>query len=110
MVHLERGVVSMSWSHCGKDSEGRQIGYAIAAICDHPGCTTKIDRGLSFACGGMHGETEVGCEKYFCATHLQTTVENGDEFVTVCNECRKELEADECWRYDEQEDMFTSAT
>lgn len=60
----------MSWANCGDDSKGRPIGYAHAAICDHPGCTEEIDRGLSYACGGMHGEDCDYCEGYFCAEHL----------------------------------------
>lgn len=60
----------MGWGHCGHDSNGRPIGYSIEAFCDHPGCKKEIDRGLSYACGGMHGETEWGCEKYFCSDHL----------------------------------------
>jgi len=45
----------MGWAHCGHDSKGRSIGYGVRAICDHPGCKADIDRGLDFACGGMHG-------------------------------------------------------
>lgn len=61
----------MGWADCGKDSKGRNIGYAFSAKCDHPGCKTKIDRGLAYACGGMHGESGNGdCEGYFCGEHL----------------------------------------
>jgi len=56
----------MGWAFCGEDSQGREIGYAIAATCDHPGCNERIDRGLSYACGGEHGVTEWSCERYFC--------------------------------------------
>lgn len=59
----------MGWAHCGQDSAGRDIGYAIRATCDHPGCTVEIDRGVSFVCGAMHGESECSCEKYFCGDH-----------------------------------------
>lgn len=70
----------MGWGNCGTDSKGRPIGYCHAARCDHPGCWAKIDRGLSYACGGMHGAGEhVGddlfndwtCEGYFCESHLR---------------------------------------
>lgn len=87
----------MSWSHCGKDSQGRDIGYAHAATCDHPGCEAQIDRGLSYACGGMHGATEHGCEKYFCSQHLEYTVDDGDEFVTVCEPCMVTLTTSGDW-------------
>jgi hypothetical protein len=60
----------MGWSDCGEDSKGRPIGYAFEATCDHPGCTKEIDRGLAYACGGMHGEGDNYCEGYFCAEHL----------------------------------------
>ena len=59
----------MGWAYCGTDSRGRDIGYGIRATCDHPGCSAEIDRGLGYACGGMHGDSG-GCEKYFCPEHL----------------------------------------
>lgn len=61
----------MGWANCGEDSKGRPIGYAHSAVCDHPGCNKEIDRGLSYACGGMHGDCGgQACEKYFCTDHL----------------------------------------
>lgn len=61
----------MGWANCGTDSQGRSIGYAHEATCDESGCATKIDRGLSYACGGMHGDCGgQACEKYFCQSHL----------------------------------------
>ena len=62
----------MSWANCGVDQEGRPIGYAVDAECDHPG-GCKIDRGLSYVCGGMHGGGEEGCGKYFCPEHLHVS-------------------------------------
>lgn len=88
----------MGWANCGTDSEGRSIGYAFIAVCDHPNCTSEIDRGLGYACGDMHGETELGCEKYFCEKHRHVVVEDGDRYVRVCNECAKELIESEEWR------------
>lgn len=76
----------MGWSDCGTDSEGRPIGYAFKATCDHPGCDAEIDRRLPFACGDMHGDTEYGCEKYFCRKHLLLTCK-GD----LCPQCAVEL-------------------
>jgi hypothetical protein len=87
----------MSWSDCGKDSQGRPIGYAHAATCDHPGCNAEIDRGLSYACGGMHGNNEIGCEKYFCGDHLEYTVEHDDEFQSVCEGCMVVLTTSGDW-------------
>jgi hypothetical protein len=66
----------MGWADCGKDSRGRRIGYAFGGKCDVKGCKERIDRGLSAACGGMHGEEcssdrpdEVYCEGYYCEKH-----------------------------------------
>lgn len=75
----------MGWADCGNDSEGRPIGYAFEAVCDHPGCEKEIDRGLSYACGGMHGE-DPGCEKYFCDAHL-FFVDDDDIPHRLCEEC-----------------------
>ena len=84
----------MGWMNCGTDSEGRLIGYGHEGTCDHLGCDAEIDRGLSYACGGMHGEDGVSCEKYFCLHHL-VVVEVDGRTISVCQECSKLLE-DEC--------------
>lgn len=83
----------MGWGYCGKDKDGRGIGYNVSAVCDHPGCNKKIDRGLAFACGEMHGEDELSCHRYYCTRHLTTVVEapHNDRFTTVCESCRKAL-------------------
>lgn len=95
----------MSWGDCGTDSQGRPIGYVHEATCDHPGCNAKIDRGLSYACGGMHGEDEVSCEKYFCEEHLAYTVDSDDHLHRVCAECAELLKAEGEgeWVEDEEE-------
>ena len=49
----------------------RDIGYGVPAICDHPDCNEKIDRGLSHVCGGEPYGGEEGCGLYFCYKHLQ---------------------------------------
>lgn len=95
----------MSWSDCGKDSQGRPIGYAHAGTCDHPGCDKEIDRGLSYACGGMHGQDEVSCEKYFCEEHLAYTVDSDDHMHLICAECAVLLKADG-WIEDEEEGVL----
>ena len=96
----------MGWGDCGTDSRGRRIGYSFSATCDHPGCDAHIDRGLSYACGGMHGEEPVeihadgtfwtSCEGYFCPDHLKTwfweTRDAEGEGTDVCPACYAELE------------------
>ena len=61
----------MGWS-IGFDSKhgGRDIGYGVPAICDHPECSKEIDRGLSYVCGGEPYGGDYGCGMFFCAEHL----------------------------------------
>lgn len=91
----------MGWANCGTDSKGRRIGYAVPAKCDHPGCKARIDRGLSYACGGMHGSSD-GCEDYFCGDHLKHRYDPGDErakqFCFSCAAALDEQQADEFTR------------
>ncbi len=80
----------MGWGDCGNDSNGRPIGYVFEAICDHPGCNKKIDRGLSYVCGDMHGEDEYSCEKYFCYDHRQhCLIREDNSLIVICDECAK---------------------
>ena len=58
----------MGWSH--GVHEGRDIGYGVPAICDHPACDTRIDRGLAYVCGGEPYGGERGCGLFFCYEHL----------------------------------------
>jgi hypothetical protein len=60
----------MGWSIGYDDSWKRDIGYGVPATCDHPGCGERIDRGLSYVCGGEPYGGEDGCGLYFCAAHL----------------------------------------
>ena len=85
----------MSWGS-GINSAGRSVGYLIEAKCDHPGCHEEIDRGVSFACGGMHDEDEYSCDKYFCEEHRSNYValcenQRPGYCVQVCDECAKML-------------------
>jgi len=55
----------------GFDSDwNRDIGYGVPATCDHPGCLKKIDRGLSYVCGGDAYGGVFGCGLFFCSEHL----------------------------------------
>lgn len=86
----------MGWGDCGYDSKGRPIGYVHSAICDHPDCLEKIDRGLSYACGGMHGDCGgQACENYFCGKHLFCVDHEAMGFTELtsgqlCEACLKE--------------------
>ncbi|UTC28296.1 hypothetical protein GURKE_02650 [Brevundimonas phage vB_BpoS-Gurke] len=91
----------MGWANCGEDSKGRSIGYAHAAKCDHEGCKAAIDRGLSYACGGMHGEGET-CEGYFCGAHMTTRHLPGEgHWAHVCMACAAQLDEAESRDYAE---------
>ena len=73
----------MGWS-IGFDSHwDRDIGYGVPAICDHPKCNRKIDRGLSYVCGGEPYGGEVGCGLFFCAKHLSWS----EQGRFVCKKC-----------------------
>lgn len=81
----------MGWS-LGYDSQWeRWIGYGVPAYCDHPGCLEKIDRGLSYVCGGEPYGGEYGCGLYFCSGHRgYRTFGRGKnaEDKQVCARCR----------------------
>jgi hypothetical protein len=84
----------MGWANCGQDSRGRQIGYAHEATCDEPGCTEEIDRGLAYACGGMHGDDVHYCEGYFCGAHRRfVDLPDSGRVVEVCSRCADAIEA-----------------
>lgn len=88
----------MGWGDCGTDSKGRNIGYVWDATCDHPDCAAQIDRGLSYACGGMHGSSD-GCEGYFCGDHLSYHADGQGEYRQFCEACTKvymEAYLDDC--------------
>lgn len=77
----------MGWS-IGFDSHwNRDIGYGVPAICDHPDCAKKIDRGLSYVCGGDAYGGEHGCGLYFCSAHLFY----GKDTPQQCERCLIEL-------------------
>ena len=69
----------MAWGDVGDDQWGRALGWAIKAVCDEPGCTADIDRGLGYICGmpnATHGswrdEGMVGCGRYYCVHHRKS--------------------------------------
>jgi hypothetical protein len=59
----------MSWAIGYDEHWQRDIGYGVPALCDHPDCSTAIDRGLSFVCGNEPYGGDKGCGLYFCAEH-----------------------------------------
>lgn len=60
----------MGWSIGYDENWKRDIGYGVPAVCDHPECNKKIDRGLGHVCGGAPYGGEDGCGLFFCGDHL----------------------------------------
>lgn len=71
----------MSWAIGFDDTWGRDIGYGVPAYCDHPNCNEKIDRGLSYVCGGAPYGGDEGCGLYFCGEHLYSNPQQ------LCERC-----------------------
>lgn len=73
------------------ERNGRDQGYGVPAICDHPDCAEEIDRGMGYACGGDPTEN---CGLFFCSKHIADDVnpeadwskDNRHEFG-VCERC-----------------------
>ncbi|NUK00583.1 hypothetical protein [Streptomyces lunaelactis] len=53
-----------------RNGEEIEAGYGVQAVCEEPGCTEVIDRGLAYLCGQTPGGDEYGCGGYFCPQHL----------------------------------------
>lgn len=71
----------MSWAIGFDERWQRDIGYGVPAICDHPDCSTAIDRGLSYVCGKEPYGGERGCGLYFCGSHFT------DDHRQLCARC-----------------------
>lgn len=72
----------MSWA-VGRNNDNRWVGYGVPAICDHPRCTAKIDRGLGYICGGHIDGGDNGCGRFFCGEHLRRW-RRGSQVCTRC--------------------------
>lgn len=69
----------MGWSIGYDEQWQRDIGYGVPAICDHPDCDAKIDRGLGYVCGGEPYGGDDGCGLYFCGKHR----------LIICQRCER---------------------
>lgn len=70
----------MGWEVGYDENWNRDIGYGVPCVCDHPRCKSRIDRGLSYVCGGEPYGGDNGCGLYFCVNH------GGG---TLCERCAK---------------------
>jgi hypothetical protein len=66
---------------------GRDVGYGVPCQCEYPTCKKKIDRGLSYACGGFPGDTEFGCNGFFCEKHMFGYEDEYGEWHQACDVC-----------------------
>lgn len=87
--------------------QDKEVGYTVEAVCEHEGCDCKIDRGLSYACGGMGGEDEYSCNGFFCEKHKANWVlTDYNETLSVCDSCKDILLDSGDYVYDEMEDCL----
>ncbi len=76
----------MGWSIGYDENWGRDIGYTVPSICDHPNCNEEIDRGLGYVCGSDPYGGEHGCGLYFCRDHLLWAEDDKDN-KDLCFRC-----------------------
>lgn len=73
------------------EKDGRDCGYGVPAICDHPDCDERIDRGLGFICGGsLHNEE--GCWQFFCHKHASHEHHEDENVYGLCERCANDQE------------------
>ena len=77
----------MSWALGFDRNWNRDVGYGVPAFCDAPGCNEKIDRGLSYVCGGEPFGGEHGCGLHFCGKHTWHRTLRSGEMVQNCKRC-----------------------
>jgi hypothetical protein len=78
----------MGWSIGYDERWKRDVGYGVPSLCDHPDCSAKIDRGLSYVCGGEPYGGDHGCGLHFCGSHLQHRYPRGeDRGYQNCKRC-----------------------
>lgn len=78
----------MGWAVGFDERWKRDVGYGVPAYCDDPSCTTQIDRGLSYVCGGEPFGGEHGCGLHFCSAHLWMRYPRGeDRGYQNCRRC-----------------------
>lgn len=76
----------MGWSIGYDDNWNRDIGYGVPSVCDHPGCTAQIDRGLAYVCGSEPYGGTFGCGLFFCEEHRQPSRARRSGAM-VCQSC-----------------------
>jgi hypothetical protein len=85
----------MGWSVGYDDTRDRDIGYGVPAICDHPKCNARIDRGLAYVCCNQEPYGGDGCGLFFCYEHV--------DFEHRCPRCRNRKPPYQQWKPDVRE-------
>lgn len=80
--------------------DGRDVGYKVPSACDYPDCKKKIDRGLSYACGGYAGDNEYGCGQFFCGKHLDYYEDKDGDTHAACDVCCHNMTLQEGFDYE----------
>ena len=76
------------------EHNGRDIGYGVPSLCDHPGCEAEIHRGLAYVCGDDVYGGEHGCGLFFCGSHRASKRNNdGSHGPLCCERCNEGEEA-----------------
>lgn len=73
------------------EHNGRDQGYGVPCVCDHPDCEKVIHRGIAYACGDDPMEN---CGLFFCSEHRSHDVDPEAEYTDfnrhefgVCERC-----------------------
>jgi hypothetical protein len=72
----------MGWAVGYNSDWHRDIGYGVPAICDHPECNAKIDRGIGYCCGAEPFGGNSGCGLHFCTQHQEGPKQTCERCVT----------------------------
>lgn len=64
----------------------RDIGYGVPAMCDHPGCGKRINRGLGYVCANDVPYGGDGCGLFFCDEHKYPSDTKDGRFCQRCCE------------------------
>lgn len=98
------------------------MGYAWVSTCDQYKCSTIINRGLSYCCGGMHEGEDLhshdgelcftSCGGYFCEKHLETAIGFGssgsEKVLSVCAGCAEQIKLN-IGNYDEWPNSYVTS-
>lgn len=79
----------MGWSIGYDEQWKRDIGYGVPTLCDAPGCTKAINRGLSYVCGSEPYGGDHGCGLFFCSKHREFHEFRDGCCKEVCPRCAK---------------------